>query len=74
MVVNHFSWVKTFYYEFSSPILQKIWGNLKDTYSPWTNEIIQKYIDISKQAKKEKWSDYEIDKALLKIDFSKTLR
>ena len=74
LIVNHFSWVKTFYYQFESAILREYWENLKDTYSPSTNEIIQQYIDISKEADKNNWSDEQVNKALLDIDFSKTTR
>ena len=74
LVVNQFSWIKTFYYQYYSKILQKRWNELKDTYSPSTNKIIQQFIDIKNKADKEGWSDEKVNEAILDIDFSQTER
>ena len=69
LVGGQFSWVKTFYYQFLSPILRERWGALKDTYDSNTNRIIQQLINVGDDAAKNNWTDDQIDDALIKIDF-----
>lgn len=71
LVGGQFSWVKTFYYQFQSPILQKRWLDIKDTYDNNTNNLIQQFIDIGKKAKENSWEQKQIEEELIKIDYSK---
>ena len=69
LVGGQFSWVKTFYYQFQSSILQKRWLEIKDTYDNNTNNLIQQFIDIGKKAKENKWEQSKIEE-LIKINFT----
>lgn len=71
LVGGQFSWVKTFYYQFQSPILQKRWLDIKDTYDNNTNALIQQFIDIGKNAKENNWESSKLEDELIKIDFRK---
>jgi hypothetical protein len=64
-------WRYSFYLQFKSPIMQKIWDQNQFIYDNATNDFIRSLIDISKQQEKEKFNDDQALNMVKKIQIGK---
>ena len=66
---SELSWIKNFYYQFQSPIIQRHWKDISDTFAPHTNRLIEDFIIVGEYAKKEKLSEDQVDRLLEGLNY-----
>lgn len=71
LVIEQFSWILTFYFQFQAPIIIAYWSRWKDTYSPIVNIVIEQFIQIFNFQKKYDLTDEQIHPLLLNIVYRK---
>lgn len=69
LVIEQLAWLMTYYYYFSSEIIQKYWVEWRDTYSEETNEVIEKMVLIRILEKEYGLSEDHVKRLLLNIKY-----